>query len=258
MERTDTPDYEHRNYRSLHTAGDLHYFKVRIKESDLAIGVDKESYADSLVPFCREELYKIRKTIENYICRQPEFKTSLVPIDLLPEAAEIIGHMGKAARAAGVGPMAAVAGAVAERIGLKLATRCREIIVENGGDLYLQSSQPRIIAVFAGQSCFSYKVGIKINASESPLGICTSSGTVGPSLSFGRADAVVIKGETGALADAVATAAANRVQTREDLLKAVEFVQQIKGITGILVIKDDKMAAWGQMEIVPIARRQNL
>lgn len=257
MERTDRPDYEHRNYRSLHTAADLQYFHVGIKESDLAIGVDKESYIDSLVPFCREELIKIRETIEKYICRQPEFKTALVPLDLLPGAEEIIKQMGRAARETGVGPMAAVAGAVSEWVGCKLAASCREIIVENGGDLYVQSSRPRTIAVFAGQSRFSYKVGIQIEGEETPLGVCTSSGTVGPSLSFGRADAVVIKGKTGALADAAATAAANRIQTVDDLLKAVEFVQKIPGITGILAIKDDKMAAWGKMEIVPITRRQD-
>jgi ApbE superfamily uncharacterized protein (UPF0280 family) len=147
--------------------------------------------------------------------------------------------------------MAAVAGAFAQAVGQKLRTQVRDVIVENGGDIYLDSSVDRLVLVFAGLSQFSYKIAIKVRADESPLGICTSSGTVGPSISLGKADAVVIKGTNAALADAVATGAANRIQTEKDLMRAVDYVQTIKGITGILAIKDDRIAAWGNIEIVP-------
>ena len=250
-------NYVNRTYRSLHQAGDMHYFNLRIKQSDLAIGVDRETYSDSLVALCRQELIGLRGQLEDYINLQPEFLTSLVPLKLLPGAPELAGQMAKAAAVAGVGPMAAVAGTISHALGEKLSTGCRECIIENGGDIYLHSQQERRVAVFAGPSPFSNKIAIRIDPEETPLGICTSSGTVGPSLSFGKADAVVIKARDVALADAVATAAANLVKNEDDLIKAIEFVQNIKGVAGILAIKNDKLAAWGKIEIISLTREVN-
>ncbi|NLO21180.1 MAG: UPF0280 family protein [Syntrophomonadaceae bacterium] len=257
MNKREEYDYVNRHYRSLHEGTNLKYYKISIRESDLAIGVDKESYTDSLVSWSYEILLGLRMDLEDYIKRQPEFKTSLAPIYLLAGAPEIVRRMNGAAWAAGVGPMAAVAGAIAQALGEQLLTRCGQVVVENGGDIFLSSESDRIIAVFAGPSKFTYKIGIKIKAGETPLGICTSSGTVGPSLSWGRADAVVITGFPTALSDAVATAAANRVKTSADLMKAIEMAQKISGITGILAIKEDTMAAWGKIEVVPINRRKS-
>lgn len=248
--------YVQRSYRSLHGASDLQYFNVRIRESDLAIGVEKQCYSDSLVHLCRKELIRVRGDLEDYISLQPEFKSSLVPVAVLPGAPEIVCRMGRAAMLAGVGPMAAVAGAVAQSIGEKLSALSEEIIIENGGDIFLRSRSTRVIAVFAGKSKFSCRIGIKVDAEETPLGICTSSGTVGHSLSFGKADAVVIKAPSAALADAVATGAGNLVKTRDDLMLAVDYVKKIAGVEGILVIKEDGLAAWGRMEILPISRRE--
>jgi ApbE superfamily uncharacterized protein (UPF0280 family) len=148
--------------------------------------------------------------------------------------------------------MAAVAGAFAQAVGEYLKPYVRDIIVENGGDIYLHSNYDRLISVFAGKSRFSHKIALRIEAGESPLGICTSSGTVGPSISLGKADAVVIKGINAALADAVATGAANLVQNEGDVTKPIDYVRNIEGITGILAIKNDKLAAWGKIEIVPL------
>ena len=248
-------NYVNRTYRFLHQANDMHYFNVRIRESDLAIGVDRESYSDSLVALCRKELTGLRGQLEDYINLQPEFLTSLVPLQLLPEAPEMIRQMAKAAALAEVGPMAAVAGTLSQALGRKLSTCCRECIIENGGDIYLHSRRERRVAVFAGPSPFSNKIAIRIGVKETPLGICTSSGTVGPSLSFGQADAVVIKARDVAVADAVATAAANLVKSEEDLIKAVEFVQNINQVAGILAIKNDKLAAWGEIEIISLTGR---
>lgn len=248
--------YVKRDYRALHGARDLTYFHVKIKDTDLAIGVDAESYTDRLLSFCQQEILHLRSVLEHYISLHPEFRTSFVPVALLPEAPPIAKAMAAAALQAGVGPMAAVAGAFAQAVGEKLRTRVQEVIVENGGDIYLDSQRDRLISVFAGKSKFSEKIGIQIKAEDSPMGICTSSGTVGPSISLGKADAVVILGVNAALADAVATGSANLVQTPADLMKAVEFANNIKGITGVLAIKDDKMAAWGKIEIVPLGQER--
>ncbi|MFA7148193.1 MAG: UPF0280 family protein [Syntrophomonadaceae bacterium] len=251
----DKINYVNRTYRSLHQAGDMHYFNLRIRQSDLAIGVDRESYSDSLIPLCRKELIRLRAELEDYINLQPEFLTSLVPLKLLPGAPELARQMAQAAALAGVGPMAAVAGTFSQALGEKLNTCCQECVVENGGDIYLHSQRERSVAVFAGPSTFSYKIAIRIRPEETPLGICTSSGTVGPSLSFGKADAVVIKARDVSLADAVATAAANLVKTEDDLIKALELAKNINGVAGILAIKNDKLAAWGEIEIISLTAR---
>jgi len=252
MDQNAGQQYVKRDYRSLHGARDLHYFRLTLKETDLAIGVDKESYNDSLFSACEKKVRKLRGDLETYISLHPEFRTSFAPVGLLPGAPPLALIMARAAFLAGVGPMAAVAGAFAQAIGEDLRTRVRDVIVENGGDIYIYSNSERLVSVFAGQSQFSNKIAIKVGAEESPLGICTSSGTVGPSVSLGKADAVVIKGHDAALADAVATGAANRVQSKDDLLQAVDYVKTIEGITGILAIKGDHMAAWGNIEIVPL------
>jgi ApbE superfamily uncharacterized protein (UPF0280 family) len=108
-----------RVYRRLYESHDLDYFNVKLKESDLTIGVDKTSYSDSLVAMCRQELIRIRADLESYILLQPSLRHSLEPIQLLPSAPPLIRLMADAARQAGVGPMAAVAGAVAQAIGEK-------------------------------------------------------------------------------------------------------------------------------------------
>lgn len=245
-------DYDERYYRLLHKAKDLRYVHVKIKETDLAIGIDAMSYTDSLVSLCRKKVLSLRSELEDYIALYPEYQISLVPLPTRPGAPEIAVRMAEAAARAGVGPMAAVAGAFAQSVGEMLLPKVKDVIVENGGDIYLNSSEDRVIAIFAGKSCFSNKIGIWVRAAESPLGICTSSGTVGPSFSFGKVDAAVIKARPAELADAIATQAGNLVQDKNDLMKAIDYAQNIKGVSGVLVIKDDKLAAWGDIEILPV------
>lgn len=250
MDRKAGDEYVKRDYRVLHEARDLHYFHIQIKETDLDIAVDQVSYQDHLISSCQDTVRRLRAELEYYISRQPNFRTSFVPLALLPDAPPLARHMAAAAAKSGVGPMAAVAGAFAQTVGEMLMSQVQETIVENGGDIYLYSKRDRLVSVFAGRSKFSGRLGIKVKAQSSPLGICTSSGTVGPSVSLGKADAVVVLAPDTALADAVATSAANLVQNQDDLMKAVQFAQNINGVSGILAIKDDKMAAWGDIEIV--------
>lgn len=148
--------------------------------------------------------------------------------------------------------MAAVAGAVAEEVGRAIARRSRDVIVENGGDIFIKSNSIRRIGIFAGRSVLSSHLALEIRPEQTPLGICTSSGTVGHSLSYGSADAVVILSPSTPLADAVATATGNMVKEYIDMEKAVEFAMSIEGILGALIIKDDKLAAKGQLKIVPL------
>ena len=147
--------------------------------------------------------------------------------------------------------MSAVAGAVAERVALFIKERfgVKEIIVENGGDIYAAVMEDMDVSVFAGQSPLSERVGLHIPASNFPLGICTSSGTVGPSLSLGRADAMMVVCRDVLLADSYATAMANRIRTVSDLQPVMDRVVNIPDILGALAVKDDRMSVCGQFEL---------
>jgi ApbE superfamily uncharacterized protein (UPF0280 family) len=124
--------------------------------------------------------------------------------------------------------------------------------VENGGDIFLKVTRPAVIALYAGDSPLSNKIGLKIDPLQGPLGVCTSSGTVGHSLSFGRADAACVLAASTALADACATALGNRVPDAGAINEALAWAAEVPDILGALVIVGDKLGAWGQMELTPI------
>ncbi len=244
--------FGNRDYRLLQLAQDLKYFNIKVKETDLAIGVDVKAYSDSLMSLCQSETVKIRQQLERYILIHPQFQSSLIPLKTFGSAPDIAVKMAEAAAVAGVGPMAAVAGAVSDYIGKILDSYSKQVIVENGGDIYLKATQERNIAIYAGTSPFSYKIGIRVKANETPTGICTSSGTVGHSMSFGVADAVVIKGKSAILADAAATQAGNLIACKLDLEKAIDYVRKLNENLSIVAIKDDRMMIWGDIEIIPL------
>jgi ApbE superfamily uncharacterized protein (UPF0280 family) len=160
--------------------------------------------------------------------------------------------MASVSQLAGVGPMAAVAGAIAEAIGRDLLAFSPEVIVENGGDIFLKISKKRLVGIYAGQSSFTKGIALEIMPRETPLGICTSSGTVGHSLSLGSADAVTVLSPSAALADAAATALCNVVKAKDDIPQAIEKAQGIEGLRGVIVIAGDEIGVWGRVKIVPL------
>lgn len=238
--------YEERLYRSHFKAANLVFFDVCILETDLRIGAVKNLYKQAF-----DSVKKHRAQIEAYIRLFPEFLTSLKPLEAVLPAAPIITGMCRAAKSAGVGPMAAVAGAVSELVGLDLLAFSDEVIVENGGDIFIKSGEARRIGIYAGNSPLNEKIAMEISPEKTPLGICTSSGTVGHSLSFGCSDAVVVVSKDTFLADAVATATGNLVKTPDDIEKAVNFASKIKGVEGVVIIIGDKMGAWGDIKLIP-------
>jgi ApbE superfamily uncharacterized protein (UPF0280 family) len=242
--------YQERTYRYLFAQKDMLHFQITHKDSDLDIGIPREQFCPEMVSRAKALIEAYRRQLEMYIEGHPHFAFTLVPCDTLPEAPAIAREMAAAARMAGVGPMAAVAGAIAQYVALDLVGPTAEIIVENGGDIYLNSYRPRNIGIYAGESsCFSNRLALKVTPELCPLGICTSSGTVGHSLSFGHADAAVIMATSAPLADAVATAAANVVQQPLDVEKAARLAATIPGVLGAVIIAGDKLAAWGKVTL---------
>jgi len=241
-----------RTYRTRFAGANLVYFQVAVKETDLCIGVRRDRMTPDLPLQIESLVRETRRTLEGYISHDPAFLHTLEPYPPRKEMPPLAVAMAEASVLAGVGPMAAVAGAFADLVGRRLALLSRDVIVENGGDIYLKARRRATVGIYAGASPFSERVGLEILPDDTPLGICTSSGTVGHSLSFGRADAVVILAETAVLADAVATAAANRVRSAADLQGAVEFALGVAGVQGAVAIMGDRLAAAGRLKLVPL------
>jgi hypothetical protein len=239
----------HRFYRYQHkTPKGWESFQVKYRETDLWIRARRnlEREASKAALSCRLQL-------EQYITAHPDFLRSLVPLPDDPLAPPLVRKMLVAGLTAGVGPMASVAGAIAQAVADSLQPFSDSVIVENGGDCYLDLHEETTIGIFAGpDSPFTDKIAVKLGAERFPTGICTSSGTVGHSLSFGKTDAVTIISRDAALADATATRLGNMVKTQADINKALEFAPSIPSIEAVLILIKDKMGIWGNIEITAI------
>jgi ApbE superfamily uncharacterized protein (UPF0280 family) len=236
-----------RFYRHWIKDSGLISFNVVVEQTDLYIRSQRNLKDKAL-----NSVLKHRGSLETYIGRHPLFLTTLDAYRAEAEAPSIVKEMARVSQLTGVGPMAAVAGAIAEAVGRDLLAFSPEIIVENGGDIFLKISRKRLVGIYAGQSPFTKKIALEIMPRETPLGIGTSSGTVGHSLSMGSADAVIVLSSSAALADAAATALGNIVKAADDIPKVIEEAQSIEGLGGVVAIIGDKMSVWGKMRIVPL------
>ena len=239
--------YEERAYRRISRPQDLVCYEVVRKETDLfcCTSVDLKAFIEGRVLFYRNQL-------ETYIRERPEFLESLRPVAPDALAPKMVKEMVEASAVLGVGPMACVAGAVAEFIGRDVETRSDEYIIENGGDIFLRTRHERKVAVYAKDSPYSERIGLKLKPAVSPYGICTSSATVGPSLSFGRADAVCVVGRSALFADGLATRLGNIVHKEDDIAAALEEGSRFPGVTAILIILGKKLGAWGDVDLIEV------
>lgn len=239
--------YEERTYREWVKNDDLITIRIVEDETDLLVS----GTTDLTIP-AKKSVYKYRKQLKDYIAKDQDFLVTLEPMMVGQEAPEIVRDMARAGCIAGVGPMAAVAGAIAEFVAKDLNPLGEQLIIENGGDNFIKSSIERSVGVYAGKSSFTGKIALRIQPEQTPIGVCTSSGTVGHSLSFGKADAVIILSKWTALADAVATATGNIVKTENDIQKGVDFARSIDHIEGVVVILGSKIGIWGDIDIVKV------
>ena len=238
--------YKERAYRSWTRSGELVFFEVIERQTDLAVYASR-----NLERQARAAALNYRRELKEYIKHDPGFYSSLEPVDVEAGSPEIVKAMAAAGRKAGVGPMAAIAGAVAEFVGRDIGRFSDELIVENGGDIFLRTAKKRSLGIYAGEdSPFTGKLVLEVGPATEGLGVCTSSGTVSHSLSFGKADAVVIIAKDTALADAVATATCNMVKCVEDIKKSIEFARSVEGVTGVVAIMRDKLGNWGDVRLV--------
>jgi len=233
-----------RFYRSLIKKGDFLKFEVKVEETDLLI-IAKKDLRNEI----REEVIKQREILKNYIKENPEFLFSFSPVYSKSEE-EIIKKMSESSFLTKTGPMASVAGAIAEIIGKKFVSKSNEIIIENGGDIFAKLDRDFVIGIYAGKSPLSMKIGIKLKRREIPYGIATSSGTVGHSISFGKADAVTVISSSATLSDGAATYFGNLVKDRIDKKLIISELKDFAFIEGIVIIKEKEIFLWGNLEIV--------
>jgi ApbE superfamily uncharacterized protein (UPF0280 family) len=241
--------YQKKKYRSLLLGSHLTSFQVQVKETDLYLRATRD-----LSENARQSVLRHRYQMESYILARPDFLLSLTPVPADEFAPPIVSRMIRAGQAAGVGPMAAVAGAMAEAVGEDLLEECPEVMVENGGDIFLACARETRVGIFAGSSPLSLRLALAVPPAGHPWGVCTSSGTVGPSLSFGRADAVCILSPSASLADAAATAVGNLVSTPGDLEEGLQRAKAIEGVSGAVIILGEKLAVWGEIELTEIKK----
>lgn len=240
--------WQPRYYRQHMEADGLVGFEVVHGETDLHISARRDLSVEAA-----GIVKEIRAGLDAYVAAHPLFAESYVPVAVEPGAPGVVRAMAAAGAAAGVGPMAAVAGAIAEAVARRLEPLSAEVIVENGGDLYIVGVEPRKVLVLAGEAALSGKVAISLPARGAPVAVCTSSGKVGHSASLGEAHAVTVVATDGALADAVATAAGNLVHGPEDIERALERAMEVRGVRGVVVVVDEALGALGKIELVPVA-----
>ena len=238
-----SPKYQNRYYRDWQGTGELVSFKVQVSESDLLIMAEKDLSAEA-----REALVKYRHQLESYIKVHPEFLATLKPYFVEPLVPPLIRDMALAGQKANVGPMAAVAGAIAEKVGAELLKYSREVIIENGGDIFIAGTKKRSVGIYGGKKIKD--LAVEIGPEKMPCGVCTSSGVMGHSLSFGKADSATVISGSASLADAAATAVCNMVQSAEDIEKALEYALGIEGVTGAVICKDKTVGIKGDVKLI--------
>jgi len=241
-------------YRELFKSKDLVSFTVNQKETDLYVAVDrrKKRGLKSIVAKTEKLVGDCRWDIENYIRKYPLFEVTFRPVAVDSDAPEIIKEMARAALLANVGPFASVAGAIAGAVGRKLSEEISDVIIENGGDVFIKTTRPRKVGIYSISDKISNRIGLEVHPIDTPLGICASSGTQGHSFSFGRADVAVAVSSSCALADACATAIGNLIKDGRDIVRGIDFARNIEGIKGAVIIKDDQFGFWGDIRIISI------
>ena len=236
-----------RLYRDWVAEDGLVSYTVTIGSTDLHVRTDRDLRREALASAVAH-----RRSVEDYIHVHPRFATSLEPQSADDDAPHVVREMAAAARVAGVGPMAAVAGAIAEAVGRDLLQQSDEVTVENGGDVFIATRTGRTVGLYAGHSILTGRLGLAIQPEDCPLGICTSSGTFGHSLSFGSADSCTVLASSAAVADALATSLCNRIRTAADLAEVLDPARLPAEALGVLAVVQGKVGMHGSIQLVSL------
>lgn len=229
--------------------------EILYKNSRIKILTDKRP----LIKQAFNELVKQRTLIENYIKKDIFFLSTLKPCKIKKSAPKIVKLMAEGAKIANVGPMASVAGTIAEFIAKKLLQKgAKTAVVENGGDIFAVTNKEIIIGLFSGKNKIAEKLAFKLNKNNTPLAICSSSSLLGHSISFGKCDLATIFSKKSYIADAVATAVANKVKEIKDIEPTLNWAIKLKDVQGIIIIKDHKIGMIGNIPKLLLSKDEKL
>jgi len=223
-------------------------FQVVLEQTDLFITAEQDLSQPML-----DHVRELRGALKNFMLLTPGFRESLVPVPAPQGAPAIAREMARAAASVGVGPMAAVAGTFAQMVADRFAPLSPNLIVENGGDIYMHSTKDRVVALL-GDPESGARLGLKLGKRDFPVSLCASSATIGPSLSLGKGELVVVRSKSGAFADAAATALANLIDTGDDLDLVLARARQYAplGLEGVFAQAGGRLGVWGKMELVAL------
>ncbi|WP_321286594.1 UPF0280 family protein [uncultured Sunxiuqinia sp.] len=243
--------FEPKTYRNSFSKERFQSFVITCNDSDLWIGVDPISYKDEMSAVALKKLRAIQDALKIYIANDSFLKKSLKPCKVQENAPDFVRSMVEAAEKAGVGPMAAVSGMYSELIGKELMENfsINELVVVNGGDIYMRLQKSLVMNVFAGESPLSGMVGLEIDAEQTPMGICTFAQTEQTPLNFGKADAVIIACKDAVLADAFTTGFGNLIKKPSDVEKVLKRTEHFEEIISAVLICDDQIGIRGEFEI---------
>ncbi|MDK2892909.1 UPF0280 family protein [Methanohalophilus sp.] len=220
----------------------------RLKETIVTIKADEQEY----IEVAKQSIISSRLLLEQYILKDPYFKITLEPHDCLDNAPEIALRMADASRQVGIGPMSAVAGTIsAFAVEAMVEAGASYAMVDNGGDIAYITDRPLLVGIYAGTSPVK-DLAFVVQPSDHVKGICTSSGTVGPSISFGMADAAIVFSDNVSLADAAATALGNATEIgSRGVEESFRVLKGVNDIDGAVVIQGENIGMWGNIpEIV--------
>jgi len=220
----------------------------QFKETIATIIAEKDAYIEA----AKKEIRKRRNEIEQFIQKDKSFEVSLKPYNYSEKDPEIIKKMCESSEKLNVGPMATVAGVIAEyAVKAMISKGAKHAIVDNGGDIAIFTNRTINVGIYTGDKKTN-RFAFKVLPKNEILGICTSSGKIGHSLSFGNTDAVTAISHDVAVADAAATALGNLVYARQDIKNAFKILDTIKEVTGAVIVIDDKIGIWREVpQIVP-------
>ena len=225
----------------------MYFQEIDIEETHIRLKSDLKNHE------LKRYIYNIRADLKNYIFRDPDFKLSLEPIkiknDNLPF---IVKKMYESSLCADTGPMATVAGTISElSLDYLIENDSRYSIVENGGDIALINDEKVLCGIYSNNEILGNEIAFEIKARKKPLGICTSSGKIGHSISFGESDSVTVISKSPSVADGLATRIANDVygESSEDkVYNALETAENFKEFfDGVLIRSQENVGTVGRL-----------
>jgi ApbE superfamily uncharacterized protein (UPF0280 family) len=221
---------------------------IEIQETAATIAAERRFIGGAV-----DAIKMARRDIERQIRKDRFFLTTLEPYDSGSCTSETTARMCAATKQAGVGPMAAVAGAIAQAaLDAMIAEGCRHAWVDNGGDVALVLESPLTLEIFTTPGS-SKAFAFELRTTGRAMGICSSSGRLGHSISFGDSDIAVTIADDAVVADAFATALGNEVKDETSLNKCFDILRSAKAVKGGLAMIDGAVAMYGEVpELVEV------